>query len=108
MGEFIAIKVTEARKIGKGVVVGNVSCETKDLFNSDMQQLDVELNEMGSLKLSIMVHWKPFVGEDIKPIGSAMLSEMAANMTGGLDIPPSIRDSDQVRLISCDSRSCCS
>jgi hypothetical protein len=64
-----------------------------------MQQLDVELNEMGSLKLSIMVHWKPFVGEDIKPIGSAMLSEMAANVAGGLDIPPMIRDSDQVSVV---------
>lgn len=29
IAEFIAIKVTEARKIGKGTVVGNVSCETK-------------------------------------------------------------------------------
>jgi len=38
----------------------------QDLFNSDIQELAVDLNEMGSLKLSINVHWMPFVGEDIK------------------------------------------
>ena len=39
--------MTEAKKLGKGLVVGNVSCETKDLFNSDIQELAVDLNEMG-------------------------------------------------------------
>ena len=38
IAEFIAIKVTEARKIGKGVVVGNVSCETKGTFSKRNQQ----------------------------------------------------------------------
>ena len=56
--------------------MGNVSCETKDLFNSDIQELAVDLNEMGSLKLSITVHWKPFVGEDIKTISASLLGDL--------------------------------
>ena len=55
IGESIAIRVSEGRKIGKAVVVGFAQCETKDLFVSEKQELAIDLNEMGSLKLSFTV-----------------------------------------------------
>ena len=51
---------------------------------------------MGSLKLSITVHWKPFVGEDIKAIGENLLGDLSAQMAAGSSMGGSIRDIDVV------------
>ena len=68
----------------------------KDLFNSDIQELAVDLNEMGSLKLSITVHWKPFVGEDIKISSANLRSDIAGQMGPGSSLGGSMRDIDVV------------
>ena len=60
-----------------------------------MQELAVDLNEMGSLKLSITVHWKPFVGWEMKPINANLLSDMAGRLTGTMD---PLRDLDVVSI----------
>jgi len=61
-------------------------CETKDLFVSEKQELAIDLNEMGSLKLSFTVQWKPFKGEDL-PMCSSGLSAGYADLE-----PPPIPD----------------
>ena len=79
IGESIAIRVTEGGgKLGKGKVVGFAQCETKDLFVSEKQELAIDLNEMGSLKLAFTVQWKPFKGEDLPMPSGATMNDMTA------------------------------
>lgn len=40
------------------VVVGTVSCETKDLFAALPQTVAVDINDLGTIKLSLEVTWK--------------------------------------------------
>lgn len=40
------------------VVVGTVSCETKDLFAALPQPVAVDINDLGTIKLSLEVTWK--------------------------------------------------
>ncbi|NXC22919.1 RIPR1 regulator, partial [Corythaeola cristata] len=55
--EFLSIKVTELKSLANHVVVGNVSCETKDLFAALPQVVAVDINDLGTLKLSLEVTW---------------------------------------------------
>jgi len=50
--------VTELKSLANHVVVGNVSCETKDLFAALPQVVAVDINDLGTLKLSLEVTWK--------------------------------------------------
>ena len=51
-------QVTELKSLANHVVVGNVSCETKDLFAALPQVVAVDINDLGTLKLSLEVTWK--------------------------------------------------
>ncbi|XP_054856315.1 rho family-interacting cell polarization regulator 1 isoform X3 [Eublepharis macularius] len=62
--EFLSIKVTELKSLASHVVVGNVSCETKDLFAALPQVVAVDINDLGTIKLSLEVNWNPFDKED--------------------------------------------
>ncbi|NXP76255.1 RIPR1 regulator, partial [Ramphastos sulfuratus] len=62
--EFLSIKVTELKSLANHVVVGNVSCETKDLFAALPQVVAVDINDLGTLKLSLEVTWNPFDKDD--------------------------------------------
>ena len=42
----------------KSVLLGQKSCETKDLFSANPQLMTVSINVNGSLKLSIVITWK--------------------------------------------------
>ena len=65
IGDIMAIKVSEARSvIRKQRVVGNVTCETRDLFSAELQELAIDLNSIGSLKISLNICWTPFDPED--------------------------------------------
>ncbi|CAB1323239.1 unnamed protein product [Coregonus sp. 'balchen'] len=56
--------VTELKSLANHVVVGNVSCETKDLFAALPQTVAVDINDLGTIKLSLEVTWNPFDKDD--------------------------------------------
>ncbi|XP_056908274.1 rho family-interacting cell polarization regulator 1 isoform X1 [Takifugu flavidus] len=60
VSEFLSIKVTELKSLASHVVVGSVSCETKDLFAALPQMVAVDINDLGTIKLSLEVTWNPF------------------------------------------------
>uniref|UniRef100_A0A8C9WB84 RHO family interacting cell polarization regulator 1 n=1 Tax=Scleropages formosus TaxID=113540 RepID=A0A8C9WB84_SCLFO len=62
--EFLSIKVTELKSLANHVVVGNVCCETKDLFAALPQTVAVDINDLGTIKLSLEVTWNPFDKDD--------------------------------------------
>ncbi|KAL2762265.1 rho family-interacting cell polarization regulator 1 isoform 4 [Daubentonia madagascariensis] len=62
--EFLSIKVTELKGLTNHVVVGSVSCETKDLFAALPQVVAVDINDLGTIKLSLEVTWSPFDKDD--------------------------------------------
>lgn len=55
---LLLLQVTELKSLANHVVVGNVSCETKDLFAALPQVVAVDINDLGTLKLSLEVTWK--------------------------------------------------
>uniref|UniRef100_A0A8C2JRV9 RHO family interacting cell polarization regulator 1 n=1 Tax=Cyprinus carpio TaxID=7962 RepID=A0A8C2JRV9_CYPCA len=50
--EFLSIKVTELKSLANHVVVGSISCETKDLFAALPQTVAVDINDLGTIKLN--------------------------------------------------------
>ena len=50
-------QATELRGLGKSVLLGQKNCETKDLFSSHPQLMTVNINAIGSLKVSLIVTW---------------------------------------------------
>ncbi|XP_056383262.1 rho family-interacting cell polarization regulator 1 isoform X2 [Hyla sarda] len=62
--EFLSIKVTELKSLANHVIVGSVSCETKDLFAALPQVVAVDINDLGTIKLNLEVNWNPFDKED--------------------------------------------
>ncbi|XP_027896405.1 rho family-interacting cell polarization regulator 1 isoform X1 [Xiphophorus couchianus] len=64
INEFLSVKVTELKSLANHVVVGNVSCEMKDLFAPLTQVVAVDINDLGTLKLSLEVTWNPFDKDD--------------------------------------------
>ncbi|XP_069133439.1 rho family-interacting cell polarization regulator 2-like isoform X1 [Argopecten irradians] len=61
VGDIIHIKGVEARSF-KSVLLGQKSCDTRDLFSSNPQLMTVSINTNGSLKLSIVITWNPLDG----------------------------------------------
>uniref|UniRef100_A0A672FBQ3 RHO family interacting cell polarization regulator 1 n=1 Tax=Salarias fasciatus TaxID=181472 RepID=A0A672FBQ3_SALFA len=64
ISDFLCVKVTELKSLANHVVVGNVSCETKDLFAALPQTVAVDINDLGTIKLSLEVTWNPFDKDD--------------------------------------------
>nr|KAF6407900.1 RHO family interacting cell polarization regulator 1 [Molossus molossus] len=62
--EYLSIKVTELKGLANHVIVGSVSCETKDLFTALPQVVAVDINDLGTIKLSLEVTWSPFDKDD--------------------------------------------
>lgn len=52
------LQVTELKGLANHVVVGSVSCETKDLFAALPQVVAVDINDLGTIKLSLEVTWR--------------------------------------------------
>ncbi|XP_028306979.1 rho family-interacting cell polarization regulator 1 isoform X2 [Gouania willdenowi] len=72
INEFLSIKVIEVKSLANHVVVGNVSCETKDLFAALPQTVAVDINDLGTIKLSLEVTWNPFDKDDQVSIASTV------------------------------------
>ncbi|CAL1595165.1 unnamed protein product [Knipowitschia caucasica] len=60
INEFLSVKVTELKGLTNHVVVGSISCETKDLFAALPQTVAVDINDLGTIKLNLEVTWNPF------------------------------------------------
>ena len=60
--EVISIKGMEVKGLGKKILLGNKLCETKNLFSPHPQLLTINLNNIGSLKLNLIVTWNPLHG----------------------------------------------
>ncbi|KAM3609102.1 uncharacterized protein V6R79_009834 [Siganus canaliculatus] len=72
ISEFLCIKVTELKSLASHVVVGSVSCETKDLFAALPQMVAVDINDLGTIKLSLEVTWNPFDKDDQASVASTV------------------------------------
>nr|DBA24498.1 TPA: hypothetical protein GDO54_012141 [Pyxicephalus adspersus] len=67
INSLISIKVTELKGIATHILVGSVTCETKDLFAARPQAVAVDINDLGTVKLNLEVTWCPFDTEDLTP-----------------------------------------
>ncbi|KAM4705659.1 rho family-interacting cell polarization regulator 2 [Rhinophrynus dorsalis] len=67
INSLISIKVTELKGIATHILVGSVTCETKDLFAARPQAVAVDINDLGTVKLNLEVTWYPFDTEDLTP-----------------------------------------
>ncbi|XP_061676879.1 rho family-interacting cell polarization regulator 2 isoform X2 [Syngnathoides biaculeatus] len=65
VSDFINIKVTELKGLATHLLVGSVTCETKDLFTAAPQAVAVDVNDLGTVKLNLEVAWYPFDVEDL-------------------------------------------
>ncbi|XP_076589432.1 rho family-interacting cell polarization regulator 1 isoform X2 [Chaetodon auriga] len=72
ISEFLSVKVTELKSLANHVVVGSVSCETKDLFAALPQTVAVDINDLGTIKLSLEVTWNPFDKDDQGSVASSV------------------------------------
>ncbi|XP_006134062.3 rho family-interacting cell polarization regulator 2 isoform X1 [Pelodiscus sinensis] len=64
---LISIKVTEVKGLATHILVGSVTCETKDLFAARPQAVAVDINDLGTIKLNLEITWYPFDVEDLTP-----------------------------------------
>ncbi|XP_039713082.1 rho family-interacting cell polarization regulator 2 isoform X3 [Pteropus medius] len=62
---LISIKVTEVKGLATHLLVGSVTCETKELFAARPQVLAVDINDLGTVKLNLEIAWYPFDVEDM-------------------------------------------
>ncbi|XP_072460088.1 rho family-interacting cell polarization regulator 2 isoform X3 [Notamacropus eugenii] len=62
---LISIKVTELKGLASHILVGSVTCETKDLFAARPQVVAVDINDLGTIKLNLEITWYPFDVEDV-------------------------------------------
>ncbi|KAG2469850.1 RIPR1 regulator, partial [Polypterus senegalus] len=72
-------EVTELKSLANHVVVGNVSCETKDLFAALPQTVAVDINDLGTIKLSLEVTWNPFDKDDQSSAASTVNKSCTVN-----------------------------
>uniref|UniRef100_A0A8C0W4Y9 Rho family-interacting cell polarization regulator 2 n=1 Tax=Castor canadensis TaxID=51338 RepID=A0A8C0W4Y9_CASCN len=68
---FISIKVTELKGLATHILVGSVTCETKELFAAHPQVVAVDINDLGTIKLNLEITWYPFDVEDTTPSSGA-------------------------------------
>ncbi|XP_053771546.1 rho family-interacting cell polarization regulator 2 isoform X2 [Desmodus rotundus] len=68
---LISIKVTEVKGLATHLLVGSVTCETKELFAAEPQVVAVDINDLGTVKLNLEIAWYPFDVEDVTPSSGA-------------------------------------
>uniref|UniRef100_UPI0037E78E9E rho family-interacting cell polarization regulator 1 n=1 Tax=Semicossyphus pulcher TaxID=241346 RepID=UPI0037E78E9E len=79
ISDFLSVKVTELKSLANHVVVGSVSCETKDLFAALPQTVAVDINDLGTIKLSLEVTWNPFDKDDQSSVASTVNKAPSVN-----------------------------
>ncbi|KAM8861613.1 rho family-interacting cell polarization regulator 1 isoform 1-T1 [Synchiropus picturatus] len=79
INDFLSIKVTELKSLANHVIVGSISCETKDLFSALPQTVAVDINDLGTIKLSLEVTWNPFDKDDQASVTSTVNKASTVN-----------------------------
>ncbi|XP_034033169.1 rho family-interacting cell polarization regulator 1 isoform X2 [Thalassophryne amazonica] len=79
INDFLSVKVTELKSLANHVVIGSVSCETKDLFAALPQTVAVDINDLGTIKLSLEVTWNPFDKDDSGSVASSVNKAPSVN-----------------------------
>uniref|UniRef100_A0A8C6LRB4 RHO family interacting cell polarization regulator 1 n=1 Tax=Nothobranchius furzeri TaxID=105023 RepID=A0A8C6LRB4_NOTFU len=97
INEFLTVKVTELKSLANHVVVGNVSCETIDLFAPLPQTVAVDINDLGTIKLSLEVSWIPFDKDDQGLFPGPVSIIPRISFLGSPDTP-SVRETNAVSL----------
>ncbi|KAM9228123.1 rho family-interacting cell polarization regulator 2 [Leptosomus discolor] len=94
---LISIKVTEVKGLATHILVGSVTCETKDLFAARPQVVAVDINDLGTIKLNLEIAWYPFDVEDLTPstgnVGKASALQRRMSMySQGTPETPTFKD----------------
>uniref|UniRef100_A0A8C6R3V8 Rho family-interacting cell polarization regulator 2 n=1 Tax=Nannospalax galili TaxID=1026970 RepID=A0A8C6R3V8_NANGA len=94
---FISIKVTELKGLATHILVGSVTCETKELFAARPQVVAVDINDLGTIKLNLEITWYPFDVEDTTPSSgagnkAAALQRRMSMYSQGTPETPTFRD----------------
>ncbi|XP_041626173.1 rho family-interacting cell polarization regulator 2 isoform X1 [Vulpes lagopus] len=94
---FISIKVTELKGLATHLLVGSVTCETKELFAARPQVMAVDINDLGTIKLSLEITWYPFDVEDVTPSSgtgnkAAALQRRMSMYSQGTPETPTLKD----------------
>nr|XP_033790849.1 rho family-interacting cell polarization regulator 2 [Geotrypetes seraphini] len=93
---LISIKVTELKGLATHILVGSVTCETKDLFAARPQVVAVDINDLGTVKLNLEVSWYPFDSEDLTPstgnVNKAALQRRASIYSQGTPETPTFKE----------------
>lgn len=50
-------QVTELKGLATHILVGSVTCETKELFAARPQVVAVDINDLGTIKLNLEITW---------------------------------------------------
>ncbi|KAM6186635.1 rho family-interacting cell polarization regulator 2 isoform 3-T3 [Rhynchocyon petersi] len=91
---LISIKVTELKGLATHLLVGSVTCETKELFAAHPQVVAVDINDLGTIKLNLEITWYPFDVEDMTPSSgtgnkaAALQRRMSMYSQGTPETPP--------------------
>ncbi|XP_029008361.1 rho family-interacting cell polarization regulator 1 isoform X3 [Betta splendens] len=97
INEFLLVKVTELKSLANHVVVGSVSCETKDLFTALTQTVAVDINDLGTIKLSLEVTWSPFDKDDQGSVASTVYKAPTISKRSSTIFNQSLPDTPSLR-----------
>ncbi|XP_006888708.1 PREDICTED: protein FAM65B-like isoform X2 [Elephantulus edwardii] len=94
---LISIKVTELKGLATHLLVGSVTCETKELFAAHPQVVAVDINDLGTIKLNLEITWYPFDVEDMTPTSgtgnkAAALQRRMSMYSQGTPETPTFKD----------------
>ncbi|XP_028632131.1 rho family-interacting cell polarization regulator 2 isoform X4 [Grammomys surdaster] len=101
---FISIKVTELKGLATHILVGSVTCETKELFAARPQVVAVDINDLGTIKLNLEITWYPFDVEDTTPSAgsgnkTAALQRRMSMYSQGTPETPTFKDQSFFRWL---------
>lgn len=89
--QVLSIKAVEVRGLGKNVTLGNKLCETRSLFSAHPQLMTVNLNNIGTLKLNLVVTWNPLHGVTGPLFKSqSLLSKSSSSLFGSMRSLPAL------------------
>ena len=87
----LSIKAVEVRGFGKNITLGNKLCETRSLFSAHPQLMTVNLNNIGTLKLNLVVTWNPLHGVSGSLFKSqSLLSKSSSSLFGSMRSLPAL------------------
>lgn len=87
----LSIRAVEVRGFGKNITLGNKLCETRSLFSAHPQLMTVNLNNIGTLKLNLVVTWNPLHGVSGSLFKSqSLLSKSSSSLFGSMRSLPAL------------------